>query len=83
MMPGADIFRINMSHGGHDAAAALHAAVRQVEDQVGRPIAILADLQGPKLRIGAFKGDLQPDLAEVGARFQPRSGRRARRREAA
>ena len=59
---GADVFRINMSHGSHDDAAARHAAVRQVEAEVGRPIAILADLQGPKLRIGVFAGGAKPEL---------------------
>ncbi|MFN4099081.1 MAG: pyruvate kinase [Pararhodobacter sp.] len=51
---GADVFRLNMSHGTHEELAARHAMVRQVEQDVGRPIAILADLQGPKLRVGTF-----------------------------
>ena len=51
---GADVFRLNMSHGGHDEIRARHAAIRQVEKDVGRPIAILADLQGPKLRVDVF-----------------------------
>lgn len=51
---GADVFRLNMSHGGHPDIAARHALVRQVEAEQGRPIAILADLQGPKLRVGTF-----------------------------
>ncbi|MBX2854206.1 MAG: pyruvate kinase [Rhodobacteraceae bacterium] len=51
---GVDVFRINMSHGDQNDAKARHTAVRQVEAEVGRPIAILADLQGPKLRIGVF-----------------------------
>ncbi|MCI4664831.1 MAG: pyruvate kinase [Neomegalonema sp.] len=66
---GADIFRINMSHGSHEDAAARHAAVRAVEEEVGRPIAILADLQGPKLRIGAFADGAKPDL-QIGASFR-------------
>ena len=53
---GADVFRINMSHADHDRLRSLVAAIRAVEDEVGRPIGILADLQGPKLRIGAFAG---------------------------
>ena len=48
---GADVFRLNMSHGEHKDIAARHAIIRQVEEDVGRPIAILADLQGPKLRV--------------------------------
>ena len=52
---GANIFRLNMSHGDHDAIAQTHSNVRSVEAEVGRPIAILGDLQGPKLRCGEFK----------------------------
>ncbi|MCB2116021.1 MAG: pyruvate kinase [Rhodobacteraceae bacterium] len=51
---GADVFRLNMSHGTHEEQAARHAIIRQIENDLGRPIAILADLQGPKLRVGAF-----------------------------
>ncbi|MCW0181660.1 MAG: pyruvate kinase [Zavarzinia sp.] len=51
---GADVFRLNMSHGAHEDARARHAAIRAVEAELGRPIGILADLQGPKLRIGRF-----------------------------
>jgi len=54
---GADVFRINMSHTSHDAMRKLHGAIRAVEKDSGRPIGILADLQGPKLRVGAFKDD--------------------------
>ena len=54
---GADVFRINMSHTSHDAMRKLHAAIRAVEKASGRPIGILADLQGPKLRVGTFKDD--------------------------
>lgn len=52
---GADVFRINMSHSSHDMMRDLVKAIRNVEDRVGRPIGILADLQGPKLRVGVFK----------------------------
>ena len=51
---GADVFRLNMSHGSHDEIRARHALVRQIEAESGRPIALLADLQGPKLRVGTF-----------------------------
>jgi pyruvate kinase len=53
---GADLFRINMSHADHDGMRKLVALIREVEAENGRPIGILADLQGPKLRIGAFTG---------------------------
>jgi pyruvate kinase len=54
---GADVFRINMSHTPHDRMRELVAAVRAVEKAHGRPIGILVDLQGPKLRIGSFKDE--------------------------
>ena len=53
---GADVFRINMSHTDHERLASLVAAVRAEEQNVGRPIGILADLQGPKLRLGKIAG---------------------------
>lgn len=49
---GADVFRINMSHTKHDRLAELVGMIRQAEREMGRPIGILADLQGPKLRLG-------------------------------
>lgn len=51
---GVDVFRLNMSHGDHAGKKALINRIRGVEKAVGRPIAIMADLQGPKLRIGTF-----------------------------
>ncbi|MCV6595893.1 MAG: pyruvate kinase [Mangrovicoccus sp.] len=51
---GADVFRLNMSHGVHDEIAERHRIIRALEVEMGRPIAILADLQGPKLRCGVF-----------------------------
>ena len=54
---GADVFRLNMSHGDHAEIKVRHGIIRQVEKDVGSPIAILADLQGPKLRVGVFRGD--------------------------
>jgi pyruvate kinase len=54
---GADVFRINMSHTPHDRMRELVRIIRNVEQEHGRPIAALVDLQGPKLRIGTFKGD--------------------------
>ncbi|HEY8615572.1 pyruvate kinase [Phenylobacterium sp.] len=51
---GADVFRVNFSHGAHADHARTIEAVRRAEAEVGRPIAVLADLQGPKLRLGKF-----------------------------
>src|ERR1700743_618328 len=53
---GVDVFRINMSHTSHAALAELHAAVRAQEQAAGRPIGILVDLQGPKIRLGTLPG---------------------------
>lgn len=51
---GVDVFRLNFSHGSHEDHAHALTAVRNAETVVGRPLGILADLQGPKLRLGAF-----------------------------
>jgi pyruvate kinase len=65
---GADVFRLNMSHGSHDEQRARYDIIRQIEKDVGRPIAVLADLQGPKLRVGTF-GSGSEELTE-GQRFR-------------
>jgi pyruvate kinase len=54
MRAGADAFRVNMSHGTQDDHKATIAAIRGLEKALGRPTTILADLQGPKLRVGTF-----------------------------
>ncbi|MEO1143650.1 MAG: pyruvate kinase, partial [Pseudomonadota bacterium] len=54
---GADVFRINMSHSSHELLNELVAMIRNAEKKAGRPIGILADLQGPKLRLGDFDDD--------------------------
>jgi pyruvate kinase len=65
---GVDVFRLNFSHGTHADHDARFQAIRQVEKDTGRPIGILADLQGPKLRLGTFaEGPIQ--LA-AGAHFR-------------
>ena len=51
---GADVFRLNMSHGTHAEQKARYDVIRAVEAETGRPIGVLADLQGPKLRVGVF-----------------------------
>ncbi|WP_201864593.1 pyruvate kinase [Microvirga soli] len=54
-LAGVDTFRLNFSHGTHQDHAAVHAAIRALEKDVGRPIGILQDLQGPKIRIGTLR----------------------------
>jgi len=51
---GVDAFRVNMSHGDHATHAETIATIRAAEKDFGRPVAILCDLQGPKLRVGTF-----------------------------
>ncbi len=53
---GVDVFRLNFSHGTHEDHAAALEAVRQAEAELDRPLAALADLQGPKFRLGVFAG---------------------------
>ena len=51
---GADVFRLNFSHGTHEDHKKRYDIIRAIEREVGRPIGVLADLQGPKLRVGTF-----------------------------
>ncbi|HVY17434.1 MAG TPA: pyruvate kinase [Rhodopila sp.] len=53
---GADVFRLNFSHGSYEDHAARFAIIRELEEKFDRPIGILADVQGPKLRVGRFSG---------------------------
>ena len=75
---GVDVFRMNFSHGDFESHAARFNMVREVEREFDRPICILADLQGPKLRVGkfeqghvlleqgqAFRFDLDPTLGDA------------------
>ncbi len=56
-LAGVDVFRINMSHSSHDVARELHYAARQLSKRHRHPIGVLADLQGPKFRLGEFGED--------------------------
>ena len=77
---GADVFRINMSHTSHERMRELVAAIRAVETEHARPIGILVDLQGPKLRIGRFADDaatlIKGSSFELDADPMPGDGRR-------
>ncbi|HVA14855.1 MAG TPA: pyruvate kinase [Stellaceae bacterium] len=53
---GVDLFRLNFSHGTQDDHRVVYERIRSLEKGVGRPIGIMADLQGPKLRVGTFAG---------------------------
>ena len=65
---GADVFRLNFSHGNPDTHRATHGILRDLEAKTGRPIGILVDLQGPKLRLGTFAGGAA--RLEENARFR-------------
>ncbi|NRB16571.1 MAG: pyruvate kinase [Rhodobacteraceae bacterium] len=65
---GADVFRLNMSHGSHEEIAEKHAIIRRIEAELDSPICILADLQGPKLRVGVFANGSEE--LQVGAKFR-------------
>ncbi len=52
---GCNVFRMNFSHGDHSVHQQVYTNIREVEQQLGRPLGILADLQGPKIRVATFK----------------------------
>ncbi len=56
-LAGVDVFRLNFSHGEHDKTARIIEAIRTVSEELQTPIAVFADLQGPKIRTGVLKGD--------------------------
>jgi pyruvate kinase len=56
-LAGVDVFRLNFSHGSHEDHRDRFDIIRRIEERHGRPIAIMMDLQGPKLRLGTFSGD--------------------------
>ncbi|CAG9274401.1 Pyruvate kinase [Paraburkholderia unamae] len=65
---GADVFRLNFSHGTQEDHRARLEVIRAIEREVGRPIGVLLDLQGPKLRVGTFANG--PVRLEAGAAFR-------------
>lgn len=64
---GVDVFRLNFSHGSHQEHGATIAAIRRIADQVGRAVAVLQDLQGPRIRTGALAGGESMQLAPGGS----------------
>ena len=65
---GVDVFRINMSHTSHDMLRSMVGDLRALADEVGRPIGILCDLQGPKIRLGKLTGG--PRMLKEGERIK-------------
>ncbi|AWK89656.1 pyruvate kinase [Azospirillum thermophilum] len=70
-LAGVDTFRLNFSHGTHEDHAKVHAAIRALEAEVGRPIGILQDLQGPKIRVGTIRDGKINVAAGETIRFVP------------
>ena len=68
MRAGMDVARLNFSHGTHEDHAEIMRRVREASGKLAKPIGILADLQGPKIRTGALK-DKQPVALRTGQRF--------------
>ena len=68
-LAGADVFRLNFSHGEHAQKKELLDIIRQVEAKYEHPIAILGDLQGPKLRVGTF-GNPEGEMLQAGQIFR-------------
>lgn len=62
---GADVFRINFSHGSHAEHRRTVDIVREIEREAGRPIAVLADLQGPKIRVGSLVAPIVLQAGEL------------------
>lgn len=67
-LAGADVFRLNFSHGSADDHRKRVDAIRSIEQRCGRPIGVLADLQGPKLRVGTFAAG--PVMLQAGQDFR-------------
>ncbi len=67
-LAGVDTFRMNFSHGTHDDHAKVYAAIRALEKETGRPIGILQDLQGPKIRVGTVRNG--KIIVEAGERIR-------------
>src|SRR5690554_4487963 len=57
ILTGVNVFRLNFSHGKHDNLARVIKTIHQLNDELGTYVSILADLQGPKIRVGHFKND--------------------------
>ena len=83
---GADVFRLNFSHGSHADHQKRYELIREIERETGRPIGILMDMQGPKLRVGTFVGgsvELKTGSTYRLEILQPRPARPPPRRAAA
>ena len=62
---GANLFRLNFSHGSHDDHAERVKTIRSIEEKLGHRLGILADMQGPKFRIGALEAPIDLSLIHI------------------
>ena len=76
---GADVFRLNFSHAGPERQAETIADIRAAAERVGREVAILGDLPGPKLRIGSLRDDFAELETGMHVTLTPQRGRGRRR----
>ncbi len=65
---GVDVARMNLSHGSHEVHEGVYKTIRKAAEDVQKPVAILVDLQGPKIRLGRFAEDKV--ILEEGATFK-------------
>jgi pyruvate kinase len=68
ILKGVNLFRLNFSHGNHDTYLSHINNIRQIENKLSKPVGLIADLQGPKIRVGKFKNgyiELIKDLIVV------------------
>ena len=83
VLAGMNVARLNFSHGAHEDHAKVVASIRAIARELKRPMAIIADLQGPKIRVGRLDGERQlvtGDMVTIITRDLPEPrGRRARR----
>src|SRR5687768_5393963 len=70
---GVDVFRLNFSHGTHESHAASCRLIREAAAATGRPVAVMQDLSGPKIRTGPLKGG-EPISLEPGQTLRIAAG---------
>ena len=76
LLAGVNVFRLNFSHGTHESHGETYAAIRAVSAELGRHVAVLQDLSGPKIRTGALEGGVPLDL-ERGSTLRIAAGHEA------
>src|SRR5476651_321317 len=70
LLAGVNMFRLNFSHGTQEEHGAVHKAVRQLSEKHSKPVAVLFDIQGPKIRVGTLPTDGLPFVRGNTVRFE-------------